>query len=84
MLGWQMNAKPLMDATPSMSKAERLLKLKKSLSMLSLLKGIETIKVKVDATRAPIATGVSLKTYLRSGKKLREAKTPNKISLKDF
>jgi hypothetical protein len=84
MLRWQINAKPLIEATPSISKAERLLKLKKSLSMLSLLKGIETIKVKVDAIRAPIAAGLSLKTYLRFGKKLSAANTPKKISLNDF
>ncbi len=52
--------------------------------MLSLLKGIETIKVKVDAIRAPIAAGLSLKTYLRFGKKLSAANTPKKISLNDF
>ena len=84
MLGWQINAKPFIDATPSTSNALRLLQLKNPPSMLSLLNGIDTISVKVEATRAPIATGVSLKTYLRSGRKLSAAKTPKKMSLKDF
>jgi hypothetical protein len=82
MLGWHRNANPLMDPTPNKSKADKLLKLRKPLSMLSLLKGIEIISVSVEAIRAPIATVVSLKTYFRSGKKLSAANTPKKINLK--
>lgn len=84
MLGWQIKANPFIEATPSRSIADRVLKLKKSLLMLSMLNGMETIRVRVEQTRAPIATEVSLKTYLRSGKKLRAAKTPKKMSLKAF
>ena len=83
-LGWQIKAKPLIDATASNSCALLDLKVMKSLLMLSLLKGMETMRVRVEQMRAAMATEVSLKTYFRSGKKLRAANSPRKMSLKAF
>ena len=39
---------------------------KKSIEMLSVLKGIDMIRMVVEITKAPIATGAALKNRLRS------------------
>ena len=39
---------------------------KKSIEMLSVLKGIDMIRMVVEITKAPIATGAALKNKLRS------------------
>ena len=61
-LGWQIKARPFIDATEKASFKLNVLKSKKEESMLSTLNGIEPINVMVETTRAPIAIGVSFNT----------------------
>ena len=42
--------------------------LKKSLSILSRLNAMEMMVMTVERTKAPMAIGVALKTYFRSGR----------------
>ena len=63
-----MKEKPLIEATASISLAVSCLILKKSPSMLLVLKDIEMMVMRVERTKAPMAMGVALKTYLRSGR----------------
>lgn len=84
MLGWQIKAKQLTEATSSKSLAVISLKARKSEFILSLLKGMEMMRVRLEMMSAPIATVLNLKTYFRSGRKLRAANRPRKMSLKPF
>jgi len=84
MVGWQMNAKPLIDTTAKRSLRVRVGKSKNDELMLSVLKGIDTISVIVEITSAPIATGLSIRTYFKSLRQLKLAKITSKISLNIF
>jgi len=84
MVGWQNNAKPLIEATAKRSLRVRLGKSKNDELMLSVLKGIDAISVIVEITSAPIATGLSIRTYFKSLRQLKLAKITSKISLNIF
>ena len=79
-----MNAKPLIDTTAKRSLRVRVGKSKNDELMLSVLKGIDTISVIVEITSAPIATGLSIRTYFKSLRQLKLAKITSKISLNIF
>ena len=63
-----MKANPFIEATLRISEGDKDLNRRKSLLIFFVLKAIEMRRIRLDITRAPIAKGVALKTYFKSGK----------------
>ena len=61
-----MKANPITEATSNRSLADKGLIVRNYEFMLSILKPIEMIRMIVEITRTPMATGASLNTYFRS------------------